>query len=111
MVALMNWFQKIFKSAHSAKPTIANKYTTAYFEGLEDFKIGKQLYKEFALSHSLHKERRQQKTIAALEFFDKAIEKGYDDAEAFLLRAMCLRNLDYDIEAVEDLNKCIEKDP
>lgn len=106
----MNLLKKIFKS-DSLRSDMRGKYTSGFHEGIEYFNIGKELYNESLLTTPMHKERREQKIIAALELFDKAIEKGYQEYESYLLRAMCLRTLNYDIEAVEDLNKSIEKEP
>lgn len=54
--------------------------------------------------------RRKQKEIAALEFFDQAIEKGYQEAEVYSFRGSCLNNLGYELDALEDYNKAIAKD-
>jgi tetratricopeptide (TPR) repeat protein len=107
----MNWLQKIFKSKATTKPVVQNKYTSGYFEGKEDFKMGKKLFSESVAQIRMPPERRKQKTISALEFFDKAIEKGYEEAEVFHFRGICLRDLNYDIDAIEDFDKSIEKEP
>ncbi len=107
----MNWISRIFKTNRPDKSTAPNKYTRGYFEGYDIFKIGLQLSKDAVLDKSLSAERRQQKTIAALEFFDQAIQKGYDEAEVFALRASVLRDLNYDIDALNDYNICIDKNP
>ena len=107
----MNWVSKIFKSNKPEKSIAPNKSTKEYFEGYDTFKVGQQLTKDAVLDKSLSAERRRQKTIAALEFLDQAIQKGYDEAEAFALRVSVLRDLDYDIDALNDYNICIDKNP
>ena len=107
----MNLFSKIFKKKISVQSTKLYKNTNDYIEGEESFKIGWKLFKDYIIDESLSPERRKQKNIAALEFFDCAIEYGYDKAEVFSFRGICLRNLNYDLDALEDFNKCIDKDP
>ena len=107
----MNWAQKIFKADIPENKISVNKYTNEYFKGLEDFKIGKELFRESVQKVPMPPERRKQKITAALEFFDKAIEKGYDKVEVFSFRGMCLRDLNFDLDAIEDFNRCIDKEP
>ena len=47
----------------------------------------------------------------ALKLFDKAIEKGYNNAEVFTLRGSCLNDLGYYFEAINDYDKAIERSP
>ena len=95
----------------SNKDQEKSKYTSKYFKGQESFQIGKKLFSETVRNGSLTKERRMQKIIASLEFFDKAIENGYDKSEVFSFRGICLRDLNYDLDAIEDFDKCIELEP
>lgn len=107
----MSWFK--FKSnKESINTSIKTKYTKAYYESLEYFEIGLKIFQDTSVNKSkIHTERQTQKTIAALELFDIAIEKGCDDMRAFRFRAICLRDLNYDLEAIEDLDKCIKMEP
>ncbi len=107
----MNWFSKIFQTQTSSQPKASNKYTIDYFEGKDAFKIARKLFSESVLSKSFSAERRKQKIIASLEFLDMAIEKGYDEEDVFSLRGMCLRDLNFDMDALDDFDKCIEKNP
>ncbi len=106
---LMNWFSKIFNTTKSKKFPISNNYTNEFFLGQDSFKIGKKLSKDVVLDKSLSSERKQQKTIAALEFFDQAIEKGYNEAEVFASRGSILHDLNFHIDALNDYNICITK--
>ena len=106
----MNWFTKIFKIKKSNLGVRTNKDSTDYFEGLEAYKIGRKLFRD-SVDYSFPKERRKQKTIAALEFFDTAIEKGYDEADVFSFRGNCLRDINYYLDALDDFNASIDKDP
>jgi tetratricopeptide (TPR) repeat protein len=107
----MSIFSKLFGNNSSINQIKQNINSQNYFEGQKSFLIGKKLYSEALLDKLLSTERRKQKTIAALEFLDKAIEIGYDDVNVFSNRGMCLRDLHYDVDAIEDFNKCIDKDP
>ncbi len=106
----MNWLSKIFQSKTSNLTTSYGGKVSTYIEGLESYKIGRKLFNESVLE-SLGKERREQKTISALEFFDKAIELGYDEVEVFSFRGLCLRDLNYDFDALIDFDTAIQKEP
>jgi len=82
-----------------------------YSEGQSAFRIGQMLSREAALDKSLSAERRNQKTNSALEFFDQAIEKGYDEAQVFASRASILSDLNYNIDALNYYNVAIAKNP
>jgi tetratricopeptide (TPR) repeat protein len=107
----MNWFLNRIKKKAASQLKVDSKYTKAYFEGLEAFKIGKKLYNDSILVKPMSGDRRRQKEIAALEFFDQAIEKGYDDADVYSCRGSVLNDLGYLFDALEDYNKAIENDP
>ena len=107
----MNWFSKILSKNTTEQLKKDNKYTNEYFEGYDFFMIGKKLSNDSILIPVLSNERRQQKKIAALEFFDQAIEKGYDESDVYEFRGMCLDNLFYHFDAIEDFNKAINKIP
>ena len=47
----------------------------------------------------------------AIQYFDKAIEKGYIESDVFTFRAMCLDRLGYYFDAIDDYNKSINLDP
>jgi len=106
----MSWLSQIFKTSYAVQPTTKNKFTKDFFEGQSAFKIGEKLWNETVLNYSISKARTKQKQAAALEFFDQAIEKGYDSAEVFFLRACCLVDLDFELDALEDFNESIVKD-
>lgn len=106
----MTWFSKIFPVKNQINSEKTN-YPSIYFEGKKAFQIGKELFLETTRNNSLSTERRKQKITACLEFLDKAIENGYDEVEAFSLRGTCLRDLNYDLDAIEDFDKCIELEP
>ncbi|MDR3597989.1 hypothetical protein [Clostridium sp.] len=100
----MNWFTKLFKSKS------LNQIDHDYFDGFNAFKIGNNIWKDLVLApHS--SEYREEKTKEALEFFDKAIENGYDESEVFSLRGSCLNDLGFYFDALEDYNKAIQKNP
>ena len=107
----MSILSKFFCTNDSSNQIKQNNISKNYFEGQKSYHAGKKLFSESVLDKSLSTQRRKQKKIAALEFLDKAIEIGYDEAVAFSYRGMCLRALNYDIDAIEDFNKCIEKNP
>jgi tetratricopeptide (TPR) repeat protein len=88
-----------------------NKYANRTSEDHNAFDVAKQLYKDTILDKALSRERRNQKITAALEFFDQAIEKGHDTALSFSFRGNCLSELGYNIDALEDYDKSIAKDP
>lgn len=100
----MNWFTKLFKSKSVAQSEIR------FFEACDSFIKGEKIWKESVLSKT-PLELRKSKTKEALNFFDIAIEKGYDKSEVFSLRASCLNNLGFYIEAIEDYNAAIQKNP
>ena len=99
---------KNIQNKTSFQQSTKKKYTDEYFIGQVSFQTGKELFSESVLENSLSSERKKQKLIAALEFLDKAIEKGYEEAEAFSFRGMCLRYLNFDTDDLDDFNKCIE---
>ncbi len=78
-------------------------------EAYDDFRIGKQIWKDFVLAH-VHPEFREDKTKEALRCFDRAIAKGYDAAEVFSLRGSCLNDLGFYFDALEDYNKAIQRE-
>jgi tetratricopeptide (TPR) repeat protein len=106
----MKWTFKKHTANQSSSPEKRSKYSKEYFEGLDAFKVGKELYNASSQDRSLSVDRRRQKQIAALEFFDQAIERGYEWADIYLSRGSCLNSLGYELDALEDYNKAIEKD-
>ena len=46
-----------------------------------------------------------------MKYFDLAIENGYNDSEAFLLRGSCLTDLGFYFDALEDYDRAIQKHP
>jgi len=72
--------------------------------------IGKKIFIDSALNFCSFKDSKQ-KIIEALYYFDKAIENGYEDSDVFDYRGNCLRELGYDLNALEDFNKCITIHP
>jgi len=107
----MKWLSKIFKIKPQLQQIKKMKYPDEYFKGEELYKIGRELSTESLSEKLFSPERRKQKIIAALEFFDKAIEKGYDEPEVYSFRGICLRDLNFDIDALDDFNQCIDKNP
>jgi tetratricopeptide (TPR) repeat protein len=89
------------------------------FDGIGAFQAGKKIWNDTALPvpkgqnlgpfgspKYIEKQKKE-----ALKLFDKAIEKGYDNAEVFSLRGSCLNDLGFYFDAIEDYNKAIERNP
>lgn len=106
----MNWFSKIFKKRQLSQ---ADK---EFFDGYREFAAGEKLYREV---HSFTQTGRneikintnKEKDLEALNHFDKAIEKGFDESIVFSLRGNILDSLGYYFEALEDYNLAILKKP
>lgn len=107
----MNIFSKILSAFTSTNQQGKIQKSEAYLEGMNHFEVGRKLFSEAVLDKSFDNERRKQKKIAALEFLDRSIEVGYNDAEVFCIRGMCLRDLNFDVDAIEDFDRCIEINP
>jgi len=88
----MKWLNKVFK-----KPTNKTAADDRWRYGYEAFISGKECYK-----------KRNFKD--ALNFFDEAIDNGYNDANVFYYRAGCLDDLEYYPEAIGDYDKAISID-
>ncbi len=101
----MKWFKNI--KGHSQ---VGSKFPNKYLQGLKAFEIGSKLYKEKE-DESISQERKKQKTIAAIEFFDTAIENDFNDPDVYCYRGYCLLDLQYELDALDDFNRCVEIDP
>lgn len=106
----MNWLSKIFRQSSSNQFKNSNRTGKSYSRGLELFKLGRELFKE-SIDEKIHVEIRKQKLISSLEFFDKAIDQGYVESEVYSFRGICLRDLNYDLDALDDFDTAISKDP
>ncbi|MGD0038483.1 MAG: hypothetical protein ABSC53_14450, partial [Bacteroidota bacterium] len=100
----MNWFTKLFKSKS------LDQTDRDYLDGCDAFIIGEKTWKDITMSKG-SLESKENRTKEALKYFDKAIEKGYDDSEVFSLRGRCLNDLGFYFEALEDLNRAIQNNP
>lgn len=100
----MNWITNFFK------PKSINQPNKEYFEGREAFIIGEKLWLESVNSEGSHEDRKA-KRHQALEYFDQAIDKGYDNSKVFILRGSCLNDLGFYYEAIEDYTNGIERNP
>jgi tetratricopeptide (TPR) repeat protein len=100
----MNWFTKLFK------PKSLNQSDLDILEGCDAFIIGEKIWKDITISKG-SLESKEKGTKEALKYFDRAIEKGYDDSEVFSLRGRCLNDLGFYFEALEDLNRAIQNNP
>ena len=47
----------------------------------------------------------------ALECFDSAIDRGFEDGEIYGLRGLCLQSFDFHLDAIDDFNKAIMSRP
>jgi tetratricopeptide (TPR) repeat protein len=56
-------------------------------------------------------EDKETKINEALKLFDIAIEKGYDEANVYITRGMCLYDLKFYFDALEDYNRGIDRKP
>lgn len=100
----MNWLAKLFGSKTLSRSN--RDFSDAY----NAFATGKRIFKEAALIKGEDwKESQQVKIKKALEYFDEAIKKGFDESEVFSLRGNCLNDLGFYFDALEDYNKAIEK--
>lgn len=88
----MSWFSNLFKKKENVTTEIDRKWSVGY----SAFEKGKTLYFNKQYNDSL-------------PYFDKSIENGYDEAEAFEFRANCLSELEYYYDALDDYNISIQK--
>jgi len=65
-------------------------------------------YKAFETAKGFYQEQHDQDAVI---WFDKAIERGFENAEVFGLRGTCLQALDFNLDALEDFNRAISLDP
>lgn len=88
-------FEYAARGKTSEKKEFASSKSELWMKGVEAFEMGKK--KQQAESYS-----------EALEFFDTAIQAGFADADVFSLRATCLQNLGWHLDAIDDYTKAIE---
>ncbi len=92
----MNWFSNLFEknSIVSSIYDISDTEWDAYI----NFARGKKYFFKAEWEE-------------ALNYFDKAIDKGYDKDKIFEFRGICLQSLGYECDAIEDFNKAILSSP
>jgi tetratricopeptide (TPR) repeat protein len=106
----MNIFSNIFRNK-SRKPSQKNTYTNKYNKGKRSFEIGKKLFSHATMDSENSQEKGKVIINEALSFFDKSISYGYNEDDVYFYRGMCLRDLDFEFDAIEDFNICISKNP
>lgn len=82
------------------------KFTISNFnKNGEDNIVGKSFHK-MGLDYFTRQEHEK-----ALQYFDKAIEAGYQSAEIYELRGRCLDEFEFYYDAISDYNKSVSLDP
>jgi tetratricopeptide (TPR) repeat protein len=69
-----------------------------WLEGYKAFERGQDLY-------------FQNEVQQALQYFDTAIDSGFEGADLYNMRGGCLQSLKLDLDAIDDLTKAIELNP
>jgi tetratricopeptide (TPR) repeat protein len=69
-----------------------------WLKGYKAFKRGQDLY-------------FQNEVQQALQYFDTAIDSGFEGADLYGMRGGCLQSLNFDLDAIDDFTKAIELDP
>jgi hypothetical protein len=79
-------------------------------DAINSFKVGKEIWLATVKVKS-SRESELTKIMEAVKYFDRAIEKGFDDSEVFSLRGSCLNDLGFYFDALEDYDSAIERNP
>lgn len=106
----MNWLTKLFNSNLDTHPKARNKKTLEYINGYDTFKIGKEIIDDIRLK-GCSLELRNSKINAALDLFNEAINKGYEDSQVFSYRGSSFEELGLHFKALEDYTIAIYKKP
>lgn len=85
--------RNLFKQNTQASPEAQR-----WLEGFRAFEKGQ--------NHFRNKDEQK-----ALECFDRAIESGFEDADIYDLRAVCLQALGFHLDAIDDFDKAISLAP
>src|SRR6266446_7057003 len=93
----MKWFLNLFKKNSNETFEATSEDDRKRRVGFDSFETGQELY-------------FNKKANEALPHFDKAIQNGYVNAEAYEFRANCLNELEYFYDSIEDFNISIQKD-
>ncbi|HEY1717321.1 MAG TPA: hypothetical protein VGH42_03400 [Verrucomicrobiae bacterium] len=86
----LNFFRK--------KPSVSTEADDKWLQGYDALVAGKK-----HLAEGRHQ--------AALDYFDTAVECGFDDGEMFGSRAPCLQSLEWHLDAIDDFTKAIRREP
>jgi len=90
LTAIFNLFKK-----RANEPSDGNRQ---WLDGYDAFQKGKKFYLKGHLRE-------------ALDCFDSAIDRGFEDGETYGLRGLCLQSFDFHLDAIDDFNKAIASRP